>query len=871
MSIQWHFNAPAWPSAGGEWEAQVKGLKYHLRRVIGEQKLTYEEFYTVLAHIEGCMNSRPLCAISEDPDDLDYLTPSHFLSSGPVLTILDTEQDERTRWHRTQKIHQDLWKRWQSEYLCQLSVRSKWKQQQENLKINDIVIIHEPNLPSGKWAMGRVVQLHPGNDGLVRVVTLRTKSGIIKRPIVKLSLLSTDTSLSTAYKSMTTTPHQSTSDNEANKQQAQQSNVEPTAEKKRKTNPRRSVLSSMALSLFLFMTLLTTGHCYYNITKLSKSLYLDKLSNMQVIRDEWKLVVYYDMGPYWEGSETFEKYLKQIDNVCSKTKTKHFCDIIMLQLHHSYSELQYYNSMLLSQRFESHVRERRGLADGVGYIANSLFGILDQRFAAQYEKDISIVKNNQKHLALLWQNQTSVVEAEYNMLKRTEEAMNKQHKVINKHLNSLINATNTLQTEVQNAEVMNELALSAIIANNMLSKLKSIQDTLLDTITDIHHGMFNIHLLAPEQLRNELSIISGQLSQDLALPINNIQTGMANIYHLLKVKARVTQRYLMFEIKIPLVNRESFDLYKIITIPQQYQNKTVSIKPISDYVAINLHKDVYLSMSEKDIQQCLRYEDSTRLCHTKKPVFHFKPDESLCIKDQITNKCETTITACRNSWTELNKLNTYLYYCCDKCTMRIICDDQVTATQTEKAGVIVLGQSCVIKGVDFTVLSHKDQWSEIKATSDIYTPEIAQINHILNISLPLSDINITDNRVELEQIRTQIKQMKTETALQGDISYHDVHQFSIIYLLLLAALIATGAVIWRRLRRRRSGSADIHSALQEQTISTIVTNTPQIQPRILSHSSRHETPINLEVKTTPNTLSIRKTSKQHRGTSPVLN
>ncbi|XP_047998139.1 uncharacterized protein LOC125235584 [Leguminivora glycinivorella] len=134
------------------------------------EKLTYEEFYTVLAHIEGCMNSRPLCAISEDPDDLDYLTPSHFLSSGPVLTILDTEQDERTRWHRTQKIHQDLWKRWQSEYLCQLSVRSKWKQQQENLKINDIVIIHEPNLPSGKWAMGRVVQLHPGNDGLVRVI-----------------------------------------------------------------------------------------------------------------------------------------------------------------------------------------------------------------------------------------------------------------------------------------------------------------------------------------------------------------------------------------------------------------------------------------------------------------------------------------------------------------------------------------------------------------------------------------------------------------------------------------------------------------------------------------------------------------------------
>ncbi|XP_026333317.1 uncharacterized protein LOC113240274 [Hyposmocoma kahamanoa] len=86
MAIEWHFQAPSWPSAGGLWEAAVKSVKYHLRRVLGEQKLTYEEFVTLLSQIEACLNSRPLCAISEDPDDLDYLTPSHFLSSGPLLT-----------------------------------------------------------------------------------------------------------------------------------------------------------------------------------------------------------------------------------------------------------------------------------------------------------------------------------------------------------------------------------------------------------------------------------------------------------------------------------------------------------------------------------------------------------------------------------------------------------------------------------------------------------------------------------------------------------------------------------------------------------------------------------------------------------------
>lgn len=100
MGISWHFNAPAWPTAGGLWESCVKAFKYHLKRVIGDQKLTYEEFSSLLAQIEGCMNSRPLCAISEDPEDINYLTPSHFLSSGPTLTLIETERDYKRQAYK---------------------------------------------------------------------------------------------------------------------------------------------------------------------------------------------------------------------------------------------------------------------------------------------------------------------------------------------------------------------------------------------------------------------------------------------------------------------------------------------------------------------------------------------------------------------------------------------------------------------------------------------------------------------------------------------------------------------------------------------------------------------------------------------------
>ncbi|GFV83507.1 integrase catalytic domain-containing protein [Trichonephila clavipes] len=77
--IEWKFIPPRAPSFDGLWEASVKSIKYHLRRVVSGSNLTYEEFLTVCIQIEGILNSRPLCPLSSNSDDLNALTPAHFL------------------------------------------------------------------------------------------------------------------------------------------------------------------------------------------------------------------------------------------------------------------------------------------------------------------------------------------------------------------------------------------------------------------------------------------------------------------------------------------------------------------------------------------------------------------------------------------------------------------------------------------------------------------------------------------------------------------------------------------------------------------------------------------------------------------------
>lgn len=192
--ITFHFIPPNAPSWGGQWESYVKLTKHHLRRVNISIKLTFEEMNTVLKQIEACINSRPLCAITSDINDFDLLTPGHFLIGRPLNLVpepnlMNIKENLLDRWQKVQKGLQIFWSRWQIEYLHTLQPRKKWFKPKEDLDINDIVIVIDENTPPAKWMMGRVVEVHPGRDGFIRMVTLKTKNSTLQRPIVKLCRL----------------------------------------------------------------------------------------------------------------------------------------------------------------------------------------------------------------------------------------------------------------------------------------------------------------------------------------------------------------------------------------------------------------------------------------------------------------------------------------------------------------------------------------------------------------------------------------------------------------------------------------------------------------------------------------------------------
>lgn len=149
---------------------------------------------TLLCQIECCLNCRPLVPLSDDPTDLEPLTPGHFLVGNTLKAVPDRNFEDiptnrLKQYHLVQKLLQQIWHRWSSEYLATLQPRLKWLKPPINIQLGQLVLIKDETTMPFHWPLGRILKLHPGADGVTRVVTLKTASGEYTRPVTKLCLL----------------------------------------------------------------------------------------------------------------------------------------------------------------------------------------------------------------------------------------------------------------------------------------------------------------------------------------------------------------------------------------------------------------------------------------------------------------------------------------------------------------------------------------------------------------------------------------------------------------------------------------------------------------------------------------------------------
>ena len=151
---------------------------------------------TVLFEVEMILNNRPLTYVY--PDEIENaLTPNHVLFGRTLTSTSDrntpiqfSTQNITAQSKKVNRIVNHFWDRWHMEYIVNLRETHKHNLQnrhQQHIRLNDIVLIHDENLPRLTWRKKIVVGLLKGPDGKMRGAEVRTPNGsILKRPITKL-------------------------------------------------------------------------------------------------------------------------------------------------------------------------------------------------------------------------------------------------------------------------------------------------------------------------------------------------------------------------------------------------------------------------------------------------------------------------------------------------------------------------------------------------------------------------------------------------------------------------------------------------------------------------------------------------------------
>jgi hypothetical protein len=126
--------------------------------------------------------------VSEDVADLAPLTPNMFLMDLREVGLPDCDAVDAAKLTRRAKYRQEIKERLRDQfrkgYLGQLMLTAM--RTSRELLPREVVLIGTENSKRTAWPLAVVEELIPGRHGKVRLVKLRTASGILLRPVQRI-------------------------------------------------------------------------------------------------------------------------------------------------------------------------------------------------------------------------------------------------------------------------------------------------------------------------------------------------------------------------------------------------------------------------------------------------------------------------------------------------------------------------------------------------------------------------------------------------------------------------------------------------------------------------------------------------------------
>lgn len=447
--------------------------------------------------------------------------------------------------------------------------------------------------------------------------------------------------------------------------------------------------------------------------------------------------------------------IKQIGKSCELGKTleiqavQHTCVQYKYQANSFLAEISnnIEHVMAVIESPTNKYRNKRGLINVVGRLANVLFGICDDADAEYFYDKIKELEVSKLRVSQLTETQTQIMQSIISNVNSSLLEMEKaQVNLVDKY-NYLSHEMQVEKIHIGYLQFETTLEEQVSLLNLILTQYAYETENLVNIINMAIQGLVHSSILDVQTLKNQIKEIKTQLPIGEGIPINLDDSEASELFRLTTTNIVYIKDILVFNIEIPLVNSYEFILYKTIPLPINLFNNTyVAIVPTTHYIAIEKSRLYYLRLNEIELSKCKQIT-KTLICPYDQQLYSLDKSCELTIFRKpgiIPESCNLrNINFNFSIWHKLENTNTWIYITV-KDNVIVKCKDMSEAetVNINGTGILELSNQCEANTDDGTLLI-----SQKRVTTKIYKDIIPELNMSINLQISPPNENIISNNL----------------------------------------------------------------------------------------------------------------------------
>lgn len=427
-------------------------------------------------------------------------------------------------------------------------------------------------------------------------------------------------------------------------------------------------------------------------------IFFREVSKTKISYDSFVLVYHIQLEDYYNIQEMTKKCFNSLIKVCKSQGS--FCDALLLNLGRKKDRMNAFETNIGIYEPVKTRTKRNPLIAATALIASIAFGTLDYIRMSKYEQMIDELN------------------ADYNILHKiqTDETIFLKGNIIaNKHtFQMLVNATDEMTTKFEEKMDRDYNEFTAFNRDIIITKVSELFDLwydehqhlstiIIDHLENIKHGKMS-HLIPMETFKSDLMGIEKMLPNNQGLPIDIHRENPLSMFNFITTRTSIHNKKLYIELTIPKVDRETYNLYKIIPIPIYINGYIMIIIPSMEYVLIDENQKSFTPLSNKEVDDNLLQYNWNGIITPNDNIYHDFHDNcemSLFIHPNemdIKELCNVRTLPIINYFISLGSLNQYFIVVTKPTTLMETCNSTLTKRQTiNSSGKLTLTDKCQIR------------------------------------------------------------------------------------------------------------------------------------------------------------------------------